>query len=159
MDKHTYIGSELTTSTGADGLPAVKTLESVSAAATQGENVMSTHGQERGPGQRPTQQFDDTKLETPVHSSGHKNPPYLRDTGFVEATPNDQAGDSDEERLAGMVMIDRANSGRPVLSGPADLGLKEDDQRPKDAGQEESSQLQEPENGQVSSLTPVSPIL
>lgn len=33
-------------------------------------------------------------------------------------------------------MVDRASSGRPVLSGPADLGLKDNDgERPK-VGQE-----------------------
>lgn len=46
---------------------------------------------------------------------------------------------ADEERFTGMDMIDRANSGKPVLSGPADLGLEETDAR-QQTGERESSQ-------------------
>lgn len=87
--------------------------------------------------------------ETPGQSS-NQNPSSAQD--HVPAI-HGQADGSYEERLAGTEMIDRANSGRPVLSGPAELGLKGDDEPQQDAGQAKSGQLIESARGEKSLST------
>lgn len=60
----------------------------------------------------------------------------------------DGADESAAERQAGMDMVDRANAGQPVLSGPDPLGLAKSDPRHQDGttdkgpGQNTSGQLQ-----------------
>lgn len=68
--------------------------------------------------------------------------------------PEQATDDWDEGKLPGKDMIDRANSGKPVLSGPEDLGMKRDD------GQQQKAQLREKPGQDKSSLpTPDSQIL
>ena len=47
------------------------------------------------------------------------------------------ADDSDDERQEAMDMVDRANAGQPVLSGPADLGLEENSREEQEQKQKQ----------------------
>lgn len=115
--------------------PSAKTPASVRpAATTPRDNAMSTHGPEHS---RPTSQN-----LTPDKSQS--------DDGEYE---------SDGEKLSGMDMIDRANSGRPVLSSTADLGLREQHQEEKSGRLEPGKELQKTDVVPNSIPTPTSPIL
>lgn len=101
--------------------------------------------------------------------SGSREPPRKKramiDNGGAAAGAAAAAGDdSDEDRQEAMDMVDRANAGQPVLSGPAALGLEENEsgegqqqqQRGTTTGraaQDGSGQLLKP--GQVKKSTPV----
>lgn len=75
------------------------------------------------------------------------DPSLSRASGSIQdqvAVIEELADDSDDGRVAGSDMIDRAHSGKPVLSGPSDLGLKDSDSRQRKANHEEPSQLGKP---------------
>lgn len=62
----------------------------------------------------------------------------------------EQADGSDEGRLAGTEMVDRATSGRPVLSGPAELGLHSAPEQQLVAAPAKPNQLDGPVGGKLS---------
>lgn len=120
--------------------PSAKTPASVRSANTPRDNGMSlTHGQERG--QNLTPEKSQTEEEEDVDDNERED--YS----------------SNGASLSGMDMIDRANSGRPVLSSTADLGLEEQVQDKK-SERVESSTSKGKELGSTQSMpTPTSPIL
>lgn len=76
----------------------------------------------------------------------------------------DQATDlidhSDREGLPGRDMLDRANSGKPVLTGPEDLGMEQDDgQQQSPKRQHASTQLRKSDHDKPAWPTPDSQFL
>lgn len=70
---------------------------------------------------------DEGSLGT-IHGQLPNPPPTIEQQPVKKRARTDKgADDSDEERQEAMDMVDRANAGQPVLSGPAALGLEESD--------------------------------
>lgn len=70
-----------------------------------------------------------------------------------------ESDDSDEDRTAGMEMVDNADKGKPVLSGPAALGLRRDSRQTKSPEPQDSTQLQRSGRDKSSLPTPDSQVL
>lgn len=83
-----------------------------------------------------------------------KQSPQIQE--HVQAIDDD---DSDEDRLPGKDMIDRANSGKAVISGPEDLGMKTSVVQRHSPEPQVSRQLQKAEQDKQSLPTPDSQVL
>lgn len=79
----------------------------------------------------------------------------------VPAVPKEEEEDDDAEkdRLVGMEMVHKATSGKPVLSGPEDLRMKQDGRSTQSPESQGSTQLQTSGQDKSSLPTPDSQVL
>lgn len=113
--------------------------------SSRGEHVTTTHGNVSLPSREPLRQHHEER------SAGEQSlhPVPARDHSHTTQTDiGDGADESTTERQAAMDMVDRANAGQPVLSGPDPLGLEKSDPyhqdgtTDEDTAQNSSGQLQ-----------------
>lgn len=78
-----------------------------------------------------------------------------------EEVEEDDDGDAaaDKDRLVGMEMVHKATSGKPVLSGPEDLGMKQDGRSTQSPESQGSTQPQRSGQDKSSLPTPDSQVL
>lgn len=93
-----------------------------------------------------------------THGTEHPRPTSQNVTPDKSQT-DDGEYESGGDKLSGIDMIDRASSGRPVLSGTADLGLQEQHQEGKNGRIESGKGSQTMGEVPHSIPTPTSPIL
>lgn len=117
---------------------------SARAQSSRGENATTTHGDGPLPSPAPLRHPDERGAgDQSLHPVPASDPSRNKQTDT-----GDGADESATERQAAMEMVDRANAGQPVLSGPDPLGLEKSDPQQQDGttdegpAQNSSSQLQ-----------------
>ncbi|KUI65036.1 Demethylmenaquinone methyltransferase [Cytospora mali] len=129
---------------------------SVQGPSVQGQHAAVTHGEEARPLPVSTRYSDERSLGPQSHISDQttERPRKKR------ARTDKGVDDSDEERQEAMDMVDRANAGQPVLSGPAALGLEQGSRKeqkgPTTSKSAHNGANQPQKSGQVQKSSPVS---
>lgn len=100
------------------------------------ENATTTHGDGPLPTREPPRYTEERSAgeQTLLQSVPADNHPHNEQTDI-----GDGADESATERQAAMDMVDRANAGQPVLSGPDPLGLEKSDPHQQDGTKDEST--------------------
>lgn len=105
------------------------------AKSSRGENATTTHGD--GPLLSPEslRRPDERSIgDQSLHTVPAIDPSRNTQTDIGEG-----ADESASERQAAMDMVDRANAGQPVLSGPDPLGLEKSDPKQQDGATDEGT--------------------
>ena len=157
--KPTTAGAPAAAPTSAAGVPSSVGEPSapVQAQSSRGENATTIHGDEPLPSPEQLRHPDDRNAgEQSLHTVSVREPPRNE-----QADTGDGVDESATERQAAMDMVDRANAGQPVLSGPDPLGLAKSEPHHQDgstdegAAQNTSGQLQARGQDQKVSPKPV----